>query len=55
MAVTDDAISKIKQMIQQGELRPGDRLPPEQELAEREETLELSLDAVETARLEIEL
>ncbi|MFA4840212.1 MAG: FadR/GntR family transcriptional regulator [Agrococcus sp.] len=35
MAVTDDAISKIKQMIQQGELRPGDRLPPEQELAER--------------------
>ena len=35
MAVTDDAISKIKQMIQQGELRPGDRLPPEQELSER--------------------
>lgn len=35
MAVTDDAITKIKQMIQQGELRPGDRLPPEQELAER--------------------
>lgn len=35
MAVTDDAIGKIKQMIQQGELRPGDRLPPEQELSER--------------------
>jgi GntR family transcriptional repressor for pyruvate dehydrogenase complex len=35
VAVTDDAISKIKQMIQQGELRPGDRLPPEQELSER--------------------
>ncbi|WP_347754871.1 FadR/GntR family transcriptional regulator [Agrococcus sp. ProA11] len=35
MAVTDDAITKIKQMIQQGELRPGDRLPPEQELSER--------------------
>ena len=35
MAVTDDAMSKIKQMIQDGELRPGDRLPPEQELSER--------------------
>lgn len=35
MAVTDEAMSKIKQMIQQGELRPGDRLPPEQELSER--------------------
>lgn len=35
MAVTDDAISEIKRMIQQGELRPGDRLPPEQELSER--------------------
>lgn len=35
MAVTDDAIIEIKQMIHRGELRPGDRLPPEQELAER--------------------
>ena len=33
MPVTDDAIRKIKHMIQTGELRPGDRLPPEQELA----------------------
>lgn len=35
MAVTDDAIGKIKQMIQQGELQPGDRLPREQELSDR--------------------
>ncbi|MGO1393916.1 FadR/GntR family transcriptional regulator [Agrococcus casei] len=35
MSVTDDAISRIKQMIQSGELSPGDRLPPEQELSER--------------------
>lgn len=35
MAVTDDAIVKIKEMITAGELRPGDRLPPEKELSER--------------------
>lgn len=35
MAVTDAAIAQIKQMIVSGELRPGDRLPPEKELAER--------------------
>jgi GntR family transcriptional regulator, transcriptional repressor for pyruvate dehydrogenase complex len=35
MALTDDAINKIKQMIVSGELRPGDRLPRESELAER--------------------
>jgi GntR family transcriptional repressor for pyruvate dehydrogenase complex len=35
MAVTDEAIEKIKAMIVSGELGPGDRLPPEQELAER--------------------
>ncbi len=34
MAVTDEAILKIKQMIVAGELRPGDRLPPEKELSE---------------------
>ena len=33
MLVTDDAIRKIKEMIQHGKLRPGDRLPPEQQLA----------------------
>lgn len=35
MAVTDAAIEKIKAMIVAGELRPGDRLPPEKELSER--------------------
>jgi len=33
MAVTDEAISRIKQMILDGELKPGDRLPPENELS----------------------
>lgn len=35
MAVTDEAILKIKDMIVTGELAPGDRLPPEKELSER--------------------
>ncbi len=35
MAVTDEAILKIKEMIISGELRPGDRLPPEKLLSER--------------------
>ncbi|GGD63732.1 FadR/GntR family transcriptional regulator [Microbacterium murale] len=35
MAVTDEAIEKIKSMIVSGELSPGDRLPPEKELSER--------------------
>jgi GntR family transcriptional repressor for pyruvate dehydrogenase complex len=35
VAVTDEAIDKIKAMILTGELAPGDRLPPEKELAER--------------------
>jgi GntR family transcriptional repressor for pyruvate dehydrogenase complex len=35
VAVTDEAIAKIKEMILRGELRPGDRLPPEKELSER--------------------
>lgn len=34
MAVTDEAILKIKEMIVSGELGPGDRLPPEKELSE---------------------
>ncbi len=33
MAVTDDAIERIKGMILDGELRPGDRLPREAELS----------------------
>ena len=35
MAVTDEAIFKIKEMILSGSLGPGDRLPPEKELSER--------------------
>jgi GntR family transcriptional regulator, transcriptional repressor for pyruvate dehydrogenase complex len=35
VAVTDEAIDRIKQMIVSGELRPGDRLPREADLAER--------------------
>ena len=34
-AVTDRAITAIKQMVVDGELKPGDRLPPEKELSER--------------------
>lgn len=35
MAVTDEAITKIKDMILSGELSAGDRLPPEKELSEK--------------------
>jgi GntR family transcriptional regulator, transcriptional repressor for pyruvate dehydrogenase complex len=35
MALTDEAIERIKEMIVKGELRPGDRLPKEVDLAER--------------------
>jgi GntR family transcriptional repressor for pyruvate dehydrogenase complex len=35
MALTDEAIERIKAMIVSGELRPGDRLPKEADLAER--------------------
>jgi len=33
MSVTDDVIDKIRDLITSGRLNPGDRLPPEQELA----------------------
>jgi DNA-binding FadR family transcriptional regulator len=35
VAITDEAIGKIKEMIVSGALRPGDRLPREADLAER--------------------
>jgi GntR family transcriptional repressor for pyruvate dehydrogenase complex len=35
LAVTDEAINKIKDMIVSGELGPGDRLPKEADLADR--------------------
>ena len=34
MAVTDEAIARIRDLIKSGGLRPGDRLPPEKELSE---------------------
>jgi GntR family transcriptional regulator, transcriptional repressor for pyruvate dehydrogenase complex len=34
VAVTDEAILKIKEMLISGQLRPGDRLPPEKELSD---------------------
>lgn len=34
MALTEDAVERIKQMIIEGKLKPGDRLPKEQELAD---------------------
>lgn len=35
MAVTDEAITKIKDMLISGELKAGDRLPPEKDLSEK--------------------
>jgi GntR family transcriptional repressor for pyruvate dehydrogenase complex len=35
VALTDEAIERIKEMIVSGELKPGDRLPKEADLAER--------------------
>lgn len=46
MAVTDEAILKIKEMITSGRLAPGDRLPPEKELSE---TLGLSRSSLREA------
>lgn len=34
MSVTSQAIQEIRAMVESGELQPGDRLPPEQELAD---------------------
>ncbi len=33
MSLTDEAITRIRALIQSGELRPGSKLPPEQQLA----------------------
>lgn len=46
MAVTDDAIEAIKQMIASGDLQPGDRLPREADLAA---TLGLSRNSLREA------
>ncbi|WP_198684087.1 FadR/GntR family transcriptional regulator [Brachybacterium sp. YJGR34] len=52
MAVTDKAISAIKQMIVDGSIGPGDRLPPEKELSER---LGLSRNSLREAVKALEL
>ncbi|UFU06886.1 FadR/GntR family transcriptional regulator [Ruania halotolerans] len=52
MAVTDTAIETIKAMIVSGELRPGQRLPPEKELSER---LGLSRNSLREAVKSLEL
>ena len=52
MAVTDEAILKIKEMLLSGERRPGDRLPPEKELSEK---LGLSRNSLREAVKALEL
>lgn len=49
---TDDAIARIQQMIVTGELRPGQRLPPEKELSE---SLGLSRNSLREAVKALEL
>lgn len=52
MAVTDDAISTIKAMIVSGELKPGQKLPPEKELSD---TLGLSRNSLREAVKSLEI
>jgi GntR family transcriptional regulator, transcriptional repressor for pyruvate dehydrogenase complex len=52
VAVTDEAILRIKEMIVAGQLRPGDRLPPEKELSEE---LGLSRNSLREAVKALEL
>ena len=52
MALTDDAIARIRRMIVIGELRPGQRLPPEKELGE---ALGLSRSSLREAVAALEL
>ena len=52
MAVTDEAILKIKEMLLSGKLRPGDRLPPEKALSDE---LGLSRNSLREAVKALEL
>jgi GntR family transcriptional repressor for pyruvate dehydrogenase complex len=52
VAVTDEAILRIKEMIVSGQLKPGDRLPPEKELSE---ALGLSRNSLREAVKALEL
>ncbi len=55
MALTDEAITKIRNMIRSGELPPGTRLPPEQQLAAQmglsRSGVREAVKALETARV----
>lgn len=55
MALTDEAILQIKNMILSGALQPGDRLPPEKELSESlglsRSSLREAVKALETIRV----
>jgi GntR family transcriptional repressor for pyruvate dehydrogenase complex len=55
MALTDEAIAKIRNMIRSGELPPGSRLPPEQQLAAQiglsRSGVREAVKALETARV----
>src|SRR5689334_17080176 len=52
MAVTDEAIAKIRELIRSGGLNPGDRLPPEKELSS---SLGLSRNSLREAVKALEL
>ena len=52
MAVTDEAIEKIKGMITSGALRAGDRLPREADLAAHEPEIARSWATVHIAGVE---
>lgn len=55
MGLTDEAIAKIRSLIQAGELKPGSRLPPEQRLAAElglsRNLMREAVKALETARV----
>jgi GntR family transcriptional repressor for pyruvate dehydrogenase complex len=55
MALPDEAIATIRSLIQAGELKPGTRLPPEQQLAARlglsRNSMREAVRALESARV----
>ncbi|HYN92869.1 MAG TPA: FadR/GntR family transcriptional regulator [Pilimelia sp.] len=55
MALTDEAIAKIKDLIQSGQLGPGSRLPPEQQLSAQlglsRSSMREAIKALEMARV----
>ena len=55
MSLTNTAMAKLRAMILNGELGPGDRLPPEKELADRlglsRSSLREAVKALEVVRI----